>query len=73
MIRRKPKTDLPKIARLQKMSKGELATWGEQCLIYSCQAFDNWRYRDGSIAEVLQAAEPFHEILKEIASRDISK
>jgi hypothetical protein len=55
------------------MTKSELATWGEQCLIYTCQSFDNWRYRDGTNAEVLQAAEVFHEILKEIASRDISK
>ena len=73
MMRRKPKTDLPKIARLQKMTKSELATWGEQCLIYTCQSFDNWRYRDGTNAEVLQSVEVFHEILKEIASRDISK
>lgn len=73
MIRRKPKSQLPKIARLQKMSKSELATWGEQCLIYTCQSFDNWRFRDGTHDDILNASETFYEIVKEIASRDTNK
>ncbi len=28
--------DLPKIARIEKMSNAELASWGEQSLVYLC-------------------------------------
>lgn len=68
-LRKKKNPELPRMARIQKMSMPELASWGEQCLIYVCRSFDDWRFRDGSHEEVLKATEIFHEILNEINIR----
>lgn len=69
-LRRKPKQpDLPKISRLEKMSNLDLASWAENCLVYSCQAFDSWRYNDGPLSEALKAAEVYTSILNELKER----
>lgn len=68
-LRKKKAPELPRMARIQKMSMSELASWGEQTLIYACRAFDDWRFRDGSHLEALKATEIFHEILNEVNQR----
>lgn len=61
--------DLPKIARIEKMSNAELASWGEQSLVYLCVAFDNWRYHGHSHKEATRAVETLNAILNEVNSR----
>jgi hypothetical protein len=68
-LRRKKEKDLPKVARIEKMSNAELASWGEQSLVYLCVAFDNWKYHGHAHTEVLRATETLHTLLNEVDKR----
>ena len=67
---RKNKTkDMPRIARIEKMTNAEIASWGEQSLVYLCVAFDNWRYHGYSHKEALRASETINALLNEVEKR----
>lgn len=69
-LRRKKEKELPKIARIEKMSNAELASWGEQALVYLCVAFDNWRYHGHRHEEARRALETLSAIFNEVDSRN---
>lgn len=68
-LRRKKEKELPRISRIEKMSNAELASWGEQSLVYLCVAFDNWRYHGYSHKEALRASETINALLNEVEQR----
>ena len=70
LLKKKPPESRTSIPRIKKSSTSELVQWADVTIMEAGRAFDSWRYKEGPLEEVRNAALTLEALVSELSERD---